>query len=170
MPAKAEWLARLPEIRAELERFDAPVVDRSVIEDLFGLKRRRAIVLMHQLGGYQAGRTFLVDRLRLLGRLAAFEGEGDYHVEKRRRERLQGFLRASREHLLATRITIPVRDANARCTLSGLGPGVRLTPGMLCVEFAQPLELLEKLYTLAQAIAHEFEQFEDMAKGGSAPA
>jgi hypothetical protein len=76
MPAKAEWLLRLPEIRAALERFDAPVVDRSVIEELFGLRRRRAIVLMHQLGGYQAGRTFLVDRLRLLGRLAASEDGG----------------------------------------------------------------------------------------------
>jgi hypothetical protein len=77
MPAKAEWLLRLPEIRAALERFDAPVVDRSVIEELFGLKRRRAIELLLQLGGYQAGRTFLVDRARLLDRLAAFEGEGD---------------------------------------------------------------------------------------------
>jgi hypothetical protein len=153
-----------------LEHLNAPVVDRSVIEDLFGLKRRRAIELMHQFGGYQAGRTFLVDRVWLLARLSAFEGEGAYHVEKRRRERLQGFVKASREHLLATRITIPVRDANARFTLSGLGPGVRLTPGMLCVEFVQPLELLEKLYTLAQAIAHEFEQFEEMVKSGSAPA
>ena len=164
MPAKAEWLVRLPEIRAALERFDAPVVDRSVIEELFGLKRRRAIVLMHQLGGYQAGRTFLVDRLRLLGRLAAFEGDGDYHIEKRRRERLQGFLCASREHLLATRIAIPAGDAETRFTLDSLGPGVRLTPGMLSIEFGQPVELLQKLHTLAQAIAHEFEKFEGMAK------
>ena len=164
MPAKAEWLVRLPEIRATLERFDAPVVDRSVIEELFGLRRRRAIVLMHQLGGYRAGRTFLVDRLRLLGRLAALEGEGDYHVENRRRERLQGFLCASREHLLATRIAIPAGDAETRFTLDSLGPGVRLTPGMLSIEFGQPVELLQKLHTLAQAIAHEFEKFEGMAK------
>jgi hypothetical protein len=170
MPAKAEWLVRLPEIRTALERFDAPVVDRSVIEDLFGLKRRRAIELMHQFGGYQAGRTFLVDRLRLLGRLAALEGEGDYHVEKGRRERLQGFVEASREHLLATRITIPVGNADARFTLDGIGPGVRLTPGMLCVEFGQPVELLQKLYALAQSIAHEFEKFEEIAKAGPAPA
>lgn len=170
MPAKAEWLLRLPEIRAALERFDAPVVDRSVIEELFGLKRRRAIVLMHQFGGYQTGRTFLVDRLRLLGRLAAFEGGGDYHVEKCRRERLQGFVQASREHLLATRITIPLADATARFTLDTLGPGVRLTPGMLSIEFGQPVELLQKLYALAQAIAGEFEQFEAIAKAGPAPA
>ena len=169
MPAKAEWLVRLPEIRTALERFDAPVVDRSVIEDLFGLKRRRAIVLMHQLGGYQAVRTFLVDRLQLLGRLAVFEGEGDDHVEKRRHERLQGFLRASREHLVAARITIPAGDAVTRFSLDSLGPGVRLGPGMLCVEFGQPVELLQKLHTLSQAIMHEFEKFEAIAKAGPAP-
>jgi hypothetical protein len=39
---------------------------------------------------------------------------------------------------------------------------------MLCVEFHQPLELLQKLYTLAQAIAQEFEKFEVMARGGPA--
>src|ERR1017187_8979379 len=31
MPAKPEWLLRLPEIRAQLEYLDAPVVDRAVI-------------------------------------------------------------------------------------------------------------------------------------------
>ena len=66
MSAKAEWLLRLPEIRAELEHLDVPVVDRAGIEHIFGLKRRRAIELMHQFGGYQAGHTFLVDRARLL--------------------------------------------------------------------------------------------------------
>ena len=85
-------------------------------------------------------------------------------VENRRRERLQGFLCASREHLLATRIAIPAGDAETRFTLDSLGPGVRLTPGMLSIEFGQPVELLQKLHTLAQAIAHEFEKFEGMAK------
>lgn len=66
MPAKSEWLLRLPEIRAELERLDVSVVDRAGIERIFGLKRRRAIELMHQFGGYQTGRTFLLERARLL--------------------------------------------------------------------------------------------------------
>ena len=170
MPAKSEWLLRLPEIRAALERFDAPVVDRSVIEELFGLKRRRATVLMHQFGGYLCGRTFLVDRLRLLSRLAAFEGEDTYHMETRRHERLQGFLRASREHLVAARITIPAGGGDTRFTLDSLGPGVRLTPGILSIEFGQPVELLQKLYALAQAIAREFEKFEEIAKAKPAPA
>jgi hypothetical protein len=48
-------------------------VDRAVIEQIFGLKRRQAIELLHQFGGYQAGRTFLLDRVRLLEALRSLE-------------------------------------------------------------------------------------------------
>ena len=38
MPAKALWLLHIPEIIAMLETFDVPVVDRAIIERLFGLR------------------------------------------------------------------------------------------------------------------------------------
>ncbi|MEO8593215.1 MAG: hypothetical protein ABI759_07835 [Candidatus Solibacter sp.] len=38
MPAKALWLLHIPDIVAMLETFDVPVVDRAVIEHLFGLR------------------------------------------------------------------------------------------------------------------------------------
>ena len=43
MPAKTLWLLQIPEIVALLETFDVPVVDRAIIERLFGLRRRQAI-------------------------------------------------------------------------------------------------------------------------------
>src|ERR1035441_4792878 len=166
MPAKPEWLLRLPEIRAELERVAVPIVDRAGIERIFGLKRRRAIELMHEFGGYQAGRTFLLDRARLLEVLQSMELREDYSVEKRRRERLQDVVGASREHLISTRVRIPVRAAAVRPSLDRLAPGVLLMPGMLSIEFRHPVELLEKLYGLAQAISHDFEKFEELLPGG----
>ena len=78
MPTKSEWLLRLPEIRAELEDLEVPVVDRAGIERIFGLKRRRAIGLMHQFGGYQTGRTFLVERQGLLRILEALQSQDGY--------------------------------------------------------------------------------------------
>src|ERR1039458_1895647 len=114
MSAKAEWLLRLPEIRAELEHLDVPVVDRAGIEHIFGLRRRRAIELMHQFGGYQAGHTFLVDRARLLEALQSLESGEDYTAEKRRRERLGDVVEASREHLISTRVRIPVDRKSTR--------------------------------------------------------
>ena len=166
MPAKPEWLLRLPEIRAELEYLDVPVVDRAGVERIFGLKRRRAIELLHQFGGYQAGRTFLLDRARLLEALQSLESGEDYTAEKRRRERLGDVVEASREHLISTRVRIPVRAAAARASLDRLAPGVLLMPGMLSIEFRHPVELLEKLYGLAQAISHDFEKFEELLPGG----
>ena len=126
MPAKPDWLLRLPDIRAQLECLDVPVVDRAVIERVFGLKRRRAIELLHQFGGYQAGRTFLLDRVRLLEALRSLESREDYTTEKRRRERLQDAVEASREHLILTRVRIPVRAAAVRPSLNRLAPGVLL--------------------------------------------
>jgi hypothetical protein len=166
MPAKPEWLLRLPDIRAHLECLDTPVVDRAVIEQIFGLKRRRAIELMHEFGGYQAGHTFLLDRVRLLEVLQSLESREDYTAEKRRRERLQDVVEASREHLILTRVRIPVRAAAARPSLDRLAPGVLLLPGVLTIEFQHPVELLEKLYGLAQAIGHDFEQFAVPLPGG----
>ena len=166
MPAKPEWLLRLPEIRAELEHLAVPIVDRAGIERIFGLKRRRAIELMHEFGGYQAGRTFLVDRARLLEALHSLESREDYVVEKRRRERLRDVVEASREHLILTRVQIPVHAAAVRPSLDRLAPGVFLIPGMLSIEFRHPIELLEKLYSLAQAISHDFERFEELLPGG----
>ena len=165
MPAKPEWLLRLPEIRAELEHLGVPVVDRAGIERIFGLRRRRAIELMHQFGGYQAGRTFLLDRTRLLEALEAVESREDYSVEKRRRERLGDVVEASREHLISMRVRIPVRATAARASLDRLAPGVLLLPGVLSIEFQRPIELLEKLYWLSQAIAHDFEKFEGLLPG-----
>jgi hypothetical protein len=165
MSAKAEWLLRLPEIRAELEHLYVPVVDRAGIERLFRLRRRRAIELMHQFGGYQTGRTFLVDRARLLEALQALESQEDYGAEKRRRERLGDVVEASREHLISMRVRIPVRATAARASLDRLAPGVLLLPGVLSIEFQRPIELLEKLYWLSQAIAHDFEKFEGLLPG-----
>jgi hypothetical protein len=166
MPAKPEWLLRLPEIRAELEHLNVPVVDRAGIERIFGLRRRRAIELMHEFGGYQAGRTFLLDRTRLLEVLQSLESREDYTAEKRRRERLRDVVEASREHLISTRVRIPVRATAARASLDQLAPGVILLPGVLTIEFQRPTELLERLYWLSQAIAHDFEKFEALIPGG----
>ncbi len=166
MPAKPEWLLRLPDIRAELEHLDVPVVDRAGIERIFGLRRRRAIELMHEFGGYQAGRTFLLDRVRLLKALHALESREDYAAERRRRERLRDVVEASREHMILTQVRIPVHAAAVRPSLDRLAPGVLLTPGTLTIEFQRPIELLERLYWLAQAISHNFEQFEGLCPGG----
>src|SRR4051794_36853776 len=88
MPARAVWLLKIPDIVALLESFVVPVVDRAIVERLFGLRRRRAIELLHRFGGYQAGRTFLIDRKILIEQLEHLTEGAEFQMESRRKERL----------------------------------------------------------------------------------
>ena len=108
MPAKPAWLLKIPEIVTMLEAFDVPVVDRAIIERLFGLRRRQAIELLHRFGGYQAGRTFLVDRHVLLASLRRVAEGEDFERESRRKERLDGAIDRLRRYQTADRVRIPV--------------------------------------------------------------
>jgi len=169
MPAKNEWLSRLADMVVVVEATNTPVIDRAGMERLFGVKRRRAIQLMQRLGGFQAGVTFLVDRAHLLAQLRALmEGE-EYVRESHRRERLSDAVERSRQDLVATKVRIPISPESVRPTLDML-PGVHLWPGVLTIEFVRPVELLEKLYGLARAIASDYERFESMSSQGAAGA
>jgi hypothetical protein len=159
MPAKAAWLLKIPQIITMLQSFDVPVVDRGVIERLFGLRRRRAIELMHHLGGYQAGKTFLVDRRVLIGHLQHLAAGEDFEREHRRRERLDHAIDEVRRHQVAARVQIPVPPEVYCRKLADLSTGVALEPGHLHVEFSGAEDLLGKLFELAQAAANDYDRF-----------
>src|SRR5271165_5005341 len=160
MPAKAQWLLRVPEILAELSALDVPVVDRAVCERLFRLRRRRAIDLISGFGGFQAGRTFLLDRPSLVAQLEQIRDSPDFKMESRRKERLAERLDAIRRLQAGARVAIAVQPEILRRRLPDLPAGVGLTPGELHIRFQSSEELLSKLFALAQAIANDYEAFE----------
>src|SRR3954464_2743435 len=88
MPSKPVWLLHIPEILQQLEVFDVPVVDRGSIERLFGLRRRQAIELMHRFGGFQASKTFIIDRQQLIEKLRAIASGEDFQAKTERKGRL----------------------------------------------------------------------------------
>ena len=142
-----------------LEAFDVPVVDRAIIERLFGLRRRRAIELLHRLGGYQTGKTFLVDRQVLIESLRRLAAGEEFDRESRRKERLDGALDQLRRHQSVARVSIPVAADVFSRKLKDLSPGLALEPGHLHVAFSGAEELLGKLYELAQVASNDFDRF-----------
>jgi hypothetical protein len=162
MPAQPQWLTRIPEILAELESLHTPVVDRAIIERTFQVRRRRAAQLLSSFGGYQTGRAYLIERAQLIEQLRAIAQSGAFLFQVRRRERLAEALEATRRYRRAAAVVIPTPPA-ASAEAELLPAGVTLSPGVLQIEFAQPLELLEKLFQLAQTIAADFERFEGAA-------
>jgi hypothetical protein len=165
MPAKKTWLLRLTEIRQQLTAMDAPVVDRAVFERLFGVRRRRAIQLMHYFDGYQSGRTFLLNRLALIEKLAPLEASAEFALEQRRRQRLLESLEKVRRARAGARVTIAV----APVCPSALPEGVELNRGSMHITFSDVPDLLSKLWATAQAAAIDFEGFRAAAEGAPQP-
>ena len=168
MPAKAQWLLRVPEILEELRALDVPVVDRAVCERLFRLRRRRAIDLLRCFGGYQAGRTFLIDRPKLVAQLEQIRDSSDFKMEWRRKERLADRLEAMRRLQAGARVAIPMEAEAMSQRWPDLPAGVGLSPGVLHIQFQSSEELLSKLFALAQAIANDYEGFEKRTAGEGA--
>jgi len=165
MPARKTWLLRLPEIREELAGMEVPVIDRAVFERLFGVRRRRAIQLMHFFGGYQAGRTFLLDRMALMGQLGPLQAGAEFAMEARRKQRLTEALEKIRRHRAGARVVLPVEAGGLAGQFGDLPDGVQLAPGSLHVEFRKAEELLAKLFELSKAAANDFEAFRNAAEG-----
>ena len=164
MPAKALWLLQIPEILALLETFDVPVIDRSIIERLFGLRRRRAIELLHRFGGYQAGRTFLVERRLLIEHLRRLADGEEFQRESQRKERLDHTVEELRRHRTAARVKISVQPDVFSRKLADLPVGVALEAGHLHIAFSGTDDLLSKLFELSQAASNDFERFRAAAE------
>jgi len=164
MPAKTLWLLHIPEIASQLETFDVPVVDRAIVERLFGLRRRQAIALLHRFGGYQAGRTFLVDRRVLIECLRRLADGEEFQRESRRKERLEQAVDRLRRDQTAVRVKIPVPPDVFSRKLADLSPGVALEAGHLHIAFSGTEDLLGKLFELSQAASNDFERFRAAAE------
>jgi hypothetical protein len=164
MPAQPLWFLRLPAIRATVSRLEGPVLDRAAIEDLFGVRRRQAIALLHRFGGYQAGRTFLVERTSLLRQLEALESGAEFLAERSRRRRVAEDVEEARRQLPAKRVRIEAGPETFRRQLGDL-PGVELAAGQLRIRFAGTADLLRQLLELAMAIQNDYERFRALCEG-----
>jgi len=159
MPAKPRWLLNLPKVIEQLYELQVPVIDRNMCERLFGVRRRRAIELMRNFGGYRTGNSFLVGRLDLVNGLQRISEGGDYQAEHERKQRLSVALDGLSRHRTAARVQISVSaDVHGR-RIHELPSDVELGAGHLMVQFTGAEDLLTKLYELAQTIANDYELF-----------
>ena len=165
MPPQPQWLLRVPRILEEIRHFPAPVLDRASIEKLFGVKRWQAIQLLHRFGGYQAGKTFLVDRQALVQQLEAIQAGDEFSYQQKRRQRVVDELNKARKYLKAAAVKISVREG-ASFEMEGLPAGVRLEGDQLLIQFESVPDLLSKLYELGQTIANDFERFKQAVEHG----
>ena len=162
MPAKPTWLLRVPQILDALRALPAPFVDRDTIETLFRLRRRRSIDLMRHFGGYQIGRTFLINKAELVAALERIAAGDEFVWETRRKARLaQAVDRAQREHQ-ARSIRIDAPPAVLDQGIPDLPRSIQLARGELRIEFRGAEDLLRHLLELSQAIMNDYPRFQSL--------
>lgn len=170
MPAKPVWYSKLDEILRDLRENPRAFVDRTTVEFLLGVGRRRAQQVMAPCITDHIGANGLANRDLLVAHLQRLaEGEDASH-ERRRRRRVAGVLEQLRQDRLARPqllVEAPVGVVNQE--FDSLPPGVHVEPGRITVEFEQPQQALERLLALAMAISNDYDRFERRAKAaGSA--
>jgi len=165
MPAKPTWLLQVPEMLEALRAMSVPFLDRTAVERLFRVRRRRAIQLMSTLGGgYLVGKTFLVGRLQLITELEAISRGDEFSFERRRKERLVKDLEQSRKEIAGRRVRIQAPPDASDRTIGDLPAGIHLRPGELRIEFFGTEDLLRHLFELSQAIINDYQRFERLVE------
>jgi hypothetical protein len=151
MPDKPTYLHRLTSILAAARTpKPIPFFRRCDIEALFGLKRRQAINLMHQIGAIRVSNEIAVPQTDLVAWLERKALDPARTHEIHRRERVIGRIIELKAETAARAVKIVLPDAAPSL---GLPPGVSLQPGVLSISFHSGEQLLERLFLLARLFA-----------------
>lgn len=151
MPDKLSYLHRLTSILAEARTpKPIPFFRRRDIEALFGLKRRQAINLMHEIGAVRVSNEIAIPQEDLVSWLEERALDPARTREIRRRERVIGRIVELKAETAARAVKIVLPNPAPSIDLPA---GVSLQPGMLTISFNTEEELLERLFLIARAFA-----------------
>ena len=165
MPAKPAWFHRLHDVIQDLETFPRPFIDRSTVEFLLGVGRRRVQQLMAPCVTDRVGTNGLADRDALIAHLRQLAAGEEASYERQRRLKVASVLaQLQKERLERPRLLVQAPAQIVRQELEKLPDGVRLEPGRITVSFQNPQQALEKLLALAMAISSDFEKFESQVQ------
>jgi hypothetical protein len=160
VPRKSEWIEQLPSALEELRQFPASVVDRAILEKVLRIERRTAIRLMNRFGGFQTGKTFLIDRVRLIEQLEQLDRGEAVTIERDRRSRLADELEKTRRLAPGRKVRVDVAPDVRDRRMKDLPAGIHLKPGELRIEFYGAEDLLRHLFELSQAMVNDFGRFQ----------
>ena len=167
MPAKPRWLLAIPDAIRQLEALDRDLLIRRDLERLFGVSKVRATQLMTTFGAGRTGPLLTLPRATLLRQLRRHRTGAAFRGEATRRDRVVTAIRRAR--LTGIRAAVPREALEAlEARLSGLPDGVSVEPGRIEVRFSSAKDAVGRLFALAQALTHDYEQFEALVEEGEA--
>jgi hypothetical protein len=150
---------RVPAVLDFLAGPGAPdLLGRGSVEALLGVRRRRAILILHKCKATRRGRELLATRQAFTAFLKSQRHEAALRRERERQQQVAEALGQARRELVLPKIPLPRQRTTL--TLAGLPEGIHLTHGNLSVDFTGAQDLVEKLFTVAQAFADDYESLE----------
>jgi len=165
MPAKPAWYGKLDYVISTLESLPRSFVDRSTVEFLLGVGRRRAQQIIAPCVIDRVGTNGLADRDALIARLRRLAEGDDRYYEIARRRKLAGVLaNLWKDRLERPQLLVEAPATVVRQEFEDLPSGVRLEPGRITLDFEEPRDALEKLLALAMAISNDFARFERVTR------
>ena len=162
MPATPRWLLAIPDAIRQLEALDRDLLIRRDVEQLFGVSRARAATLMQTFGAEMTGTQRTLPRTQLLRQLRKHRARAAFRGEVARRDRLVAELRTAR--VTGIRVTLPAETLDAK--LASLPEGVSVSRDRIEVRFSGAQEAVGRLFALAQALTHDYAQFEALVGRG----
>ena len=167
MPKLPVWYVRIPEILVQLRALGAPpFLDRAAVEELFRISRRQAIRLLGTVGGYQIGKTFLVERHSLIGFLERLESSGAAPQARIRKDRVAAALNDVANYAAAQKVQVfPPPDVFGRRPAELPASIALVGPGKLQISYAGAEDLLVRIVELAAAATNDFAAFRRLYEG-----
>jgi len=151
MPDKPSYIHRLTSILTEARTpKPIPFFRRCDIEALFGLKRRQAINLMHEIGAVRVSNEIALPQEDLVAWLEKKVLDPARTREILRQERVIGRIVELKAETAARAVKIVLPNP---VPSGDLPAGVSLQPGILSVSFNSEEQLLERLFLLARSFA-----------------
>jgi hypothetical protein len=170
MPAKPAWHGKLDQIVAELEALPpGSSVNRSTLEFLLGVGRRRAQQIMAACVTERVGTSSLADRDLLchyLRQLAA--GDVGFHEQQRQRRVAAAIEEMRQVWVTRPKVRVEAPAAIVNQEWEALPEGVDLQPGRITIRFETCQEALQKMLALAMAVGSDMLRFEEQV-GTSRP-
>lgn len=169
MAAQRTWLGRRKEILQILEKSTTQELERPVIENLFQVQKRTALIMMKEIGPVTRDNKWVVRKVDLVRWMRPIDEAADQ--EDRRRDRTREILDLAVEEDRALRLALaehgrPARDFPLieevlQSSLQAMPDGVEIETGRITVHFpaSDPQRLLEALYALGKALANDWESF-----------
>ena len=157
MARPVDWTALIPDALVQLRAMTSHTVYRGTLEQLFCIPRRTAIRLMHEFGGEQAGRTFLLDRQKLIEQLEEHPVPQQLSPSQVRRQQGE-----------AAAFTFPAVPTPERRRADALPPEVRLHSGQLTIQAGTLEELCARLWILLETCQDDREGIQAQLREASA--